>query len=263
MAEQQTLQWESGVISAPLPPMASLQEVSREERPFVALYRIYGPVFRLPQAGKEPLTVLAGTEANIFMARHEDEFFSTREHWEKFDATITQKQSSMTEARDGAANRKRRAESSRQWSRARILDQIPQTIALILNLTSGWPGSSVPAHASMRRLVAEQLGQLLLGFSPGDYLDDFIVYLNTAITNTLDSSMKSSGDLDSEAYQRASQRVREFSRKAYEAHLVHPQPTGRPDMIDDAIQEMQAYPEAYRKTMLEMVALGPMLAGID
>lgn len=264
MSEQQTLLWESGPGSAPLPPLADLQAVAREEQPLVALYRTYGPVFRLAQPGQEAQVILAGTEANMFMARHEDEFFSTREHWEQFDATITQKQgNSMRGARDGAANRKRRAESSRQWSRARILDQIPQTIELTLDLTKNWPGSSLPVHASMRRLVAEQLGQLLLGFSPGDYLDDFITYLNTALASTLKTGDSAGAGLDSTAYQRASQRVKEFSRKAYEAHLLHPQPTGKPDMIDDAIQEAEQYPEAYRKTILEMVALGPMLAGID
>src|SRR5579859_770045 len=263
MPEQQTLLWESGSGSAPLPPLVDPQTVAQEEQPLVALYRSYGPVFRLPQPGQEPEVILAGSEANIFMARHEDEFFTTGQHWEKFDATISQHKSTMTNARDGAANRKRRAESSRQWSRARILDQIPQTIDLTLDLTKGWPGSSVPVHASMRRLVAEQLGQLLLGYSPGDYLDDFITYLNTALASTLMRSDNTGDGLDSAAYQRASQRVKEFSRKAYEAHLLHPQPTGKPDMIDDAIQGAQDYPEAYRNTMLEMVALGPMLAGID
>jgi cytochrome P450 len=88
--------------------------------------------------------------------------------WEQFDAMISQNQSSMTQARDGEANRKRRAESSRQWSRARILDQIPQMIEITHECTQDWQnGSSIAVHASMRRLVAEQLGRLLVGISPG------------------------------------------------------------------------------------------------
>jgi cytochrome P450 len=229
----------------------------------VALYRTYGPVFRLPQPGKEPLTVLAGPEANVFMARHEDEFFSTREQWEQFDAMISQNRGGMTEARDGEANRKRRARSSREWSRARILDQIPRMIEITHQWTKDWhPGSSIAVHASMRRLVAEQLGQLLLGVSPGDYLDDFVTYLNTTIVNTLGGNKTADG-FDSPVYQRSVQRVNEFARLAYEAHLAHPQPNGKPDMIDDAIRETEPYPEPYRTSIREMVALGPMLAGID
>ena len=85
--------------------------VAHEEHPLVALYRTYGPVFRLPQLDKEPRIILAGPEANVFMARYEDEFFTTREHWKEFDATISQNRSSMAGARDGEANRKRHAAS--------------------------------------------------------------------------------------------------------------------------------------------------------
>ncbi len=264
MGEQHTLLWESGHSSAPLPPLVDVQDVAHEEHPLVALYRTYGPVFRLPQPEQAPRIILAGPEANVFMARHEDEFFTTREQWEQFDAMISQNQSRMAEARDSEANRKRRAKSSRHWSRARILDQIPQMIEITHAYTENWQdGSSIAVHASMRRLVAEQLGRLLLGISPGEYLDDFVTYLNTTIVNTLGVGSNTADRFDSPAYQRAVERVKEFGRKAYEAHLVHPQPNGKPDMIDDAIRETAQYPEPYRRAILEHVALGPMLAGID
>ncbi len=265
MTEQHTLLWESGPSAAPLPPLVDLSGVTQEEQPHVSLYRIYGPVFRLPQPGQEPRIILAGPEVNVFLARHEDEFFTTGEQWEQFDAMISQKPNSgMTEARDGEANRKRRAQSSRHWSRARILDQIPQMIEITRAWTQNWqPGSSIPVHASMRRLVSEQLGRLLLGVSPGEYLDDFVTYLNTTIVNTLRVGRKSDARFDSPAYQRAIERVNEFGRAAYEAHLLHPQPNGKPDMIDDAMRETAPYPEPSRRAILEHVALGPMLAGLD
>jgi len=265
MTEQQTLLWERGPSAAPLPPLVDSSGGTQEEQPHVSLYRIHGPVFRLPQPGQEPRIILAGPEINVFLARHEDEFFTTGEQWEQFDAMISQRPSSgMTEARDGEANRKRRAQSSRHWSRARILDQIPQMIEITREWTRDWqPGSNIAVHASMRRLVAEQLGRLLLGVSPGEYLDDFVTYLNTTIVNTLRVSDKSDARFDSPAYQRAVERVNEFGRLAYEVHLLHPQPNGTPDMIDEAMRETAQYPEPYRRAILEHVALGPMLAGID
>ncbi len=265
MTEQHTLLWESGPSSAPLPPLVDPSYVTPEEQPQVALYRTYGPVFRLPQPGQSPRIILAGPEINVFLARHEDEFFTTREQWEQFDAMISQNQSRMTEARDGEANRKRRAQSSRHWSRARILDQIPQMIEITRTWTQDWqPGSSIAVHASMRRLVAEQLGRLLLGVSPGEYLNDFVTYLNTTIVSTLGVGGDQPAEgLDSPAYRQAIERVNEFARLAYEAHLLHPRPNGKPDMIDDAIRGTEQYPEPYRRAILEHVALGPMLAGID
>jgi cytochrome P450 len=265
MTEQHTLLWEPGASAAPLPPLADYSRVTPEEQPMVALYRTYGPVFQLPRPGRAPQIILAGPEINVFMARHEDEFFTTGEQWAQFDAMISQQpRSGMTEARDGEANRRRRAQSSRQWSRARILDQIPQMVEITLESTQDWqPGSRIAVHTSMRRLVAEQLGRLLLGVSPGDYLDDFVTYLNTTIVNTLKVGNKNIDRFDSPEYQRAVQRVNEFGRTAYEAHLQHPEPNGKPDMIDDAMRDTAQYPEAYRRAILEHVALGPMLAGID
>ena len=265
MTEQHTLLWEPGSGAAPLPPLVDPSDVTQEEQPLVSLYRTYGPVFRLPRPGQAPRIILTGPEINVFIARHEDEFFTTGEQWEQFDAMISQSpKSGMTEVRDGEANRRRRAQSSRHWSRARILDQIPQMIEITHQWTRDWqPGSSIAVHASMRRLVAEQLGRLLLGVSPGEYLDDFVTYLNTTIVNTLKVGNQSGDRFDSPAYQRAVERVNEFGRLAYEAHLRHPQPNGTPDMIDDAMRETAQYPEAYRRAILEHVALGPMLAGID
>lgn len=265
MTEQHTLLWEPGASTAPLPPLVDLSSVALEEQPLVSLYRTYGPVFRLPRPGQVPWVILAGPEINVFMARHEDEFFTTGEQWEQFDAIISQQpRSGMTEARDGEANRKRRAQSSRQWSRARILDQIPQMVEITLESTQDWqPGSRIAVHASMRRLVAEQLGRLLLGVEPADYLDDFVTYLNTTIVNTLKVGNKGGAGFDSPTYQRAVERVNEFGRLAYGAHLRHPEPNGKPDMIDDAMRDTAQYPEAYRRAILEHVALGPMLAGID
>ncbi len=265
MTEQQTLLWERGPSAAPLPPLVDLSGVTPEEQPNVSLYRTYGPVFRLPQPEQAPRIILAGPEINVFLARYEDAFFTTGEQWEQFDAMISQQPSSgMTEARDGEANRKRRAQSSRHWSRARILDQIPQMIEITLAWTQSWqPGSSIAVHASMRRLIAEQLGRLLLGVSPGEYLDDFVIYLNTTIVNTLKVGSQSGAHFDAPAYQRAVERVNEFGRAAYEVHLLHPQPNGKPDIIDDVMRETAQYPEPYRRAILEHVALGPMLAGID
>src|SRR5260221_5359967 len=265
MTEQQTLLWERGPSAAPLPPLVDLSGVTQGEQPHVPLYHTYGPIFRLPQPEQEPRIILAGPEINVFLARFEDAFFTTGEQWEQFDAMISQQPSSrMAEARDGEANRKRRAQSSRHWSRARILDQIPQMIEITLAWTQSWqPGSSIAVHASMRRLIAEQLGRLLLGVSPGEYLDDFVIYLNTTIVNTLKVGSQSDARFDSPAYQRAVERVNEFGRLAYEAHLLHPQPNGTPDIIDDVMRETAQYPEPYRRAILEHVALGPMLAGSD
>src|SRR5262249_5924560 len=146
MVKQRTFTWEGGNSLAPLPPLVDPHDGPSQEHPLVHCYREYGPIFRLKRSGVELQTVLAGPEANVFMARHEDEFFTTAEQWQQFDTAISQQgETEMTAARDGEANRKRRAQSSRAWSRARILDQIPQLIRITAEcLQHVEPGENIP-----------------------------------------------------------------------------------------------------------------------
>jgi hypothetical protein len=90
MVEQHTHIWEPGPSSAPLPPLVDLPGFAHGEQPLFALYRTYGPVFRLPQPEQRSQIILAGPEINVFLARHEDAFFTTREQWEQFDTMISQ-----------------------------------------------------------------------------------------------------------------------------------------------------------------------------
>ena len=266
MNEQRTLLGEPGASDAPPPPLVDTLDMAQEEQPFATLFRAYGPVFQLRQPGQDPRIILAGPEINVFMARYEDKYFTTGEHWAQFDAMISQRQGGMAGARDGVANRQRRAQSSRQWSRARILDQVPRMISIILEHTQDWqPGSRIAVHACMRRIVAEQLGRLLLGVSPGQYLDAFVTYLNATLASTLGIGNTSDDHADAAVLQRAVERVNEFSRTAYEAHLAHPYPNGKPDMLDEAIDAMRdgELPEASRLAILRIVVLAPLLAGID
>src|SRR5260370_35102204 len=98
---------------------------------------------------------------------------------------------------------------------------MPQMMENPFESTQGWQhGSSVAVHASMRRLVAEQLGRLLVGFSPGEYLDDFVTYLNTAIVNTLAVANPTGERPDSATDQQAAERVTNLASLAKKAPLI-------------------------------------------
>src|SRR5260370_36568236 len=147
-------------------------------RLFVEQSRKLVPISRLLRPGKR-LTVLAGPEANAFMARYEEEFLTTRLPWEDFDSSLATVGSTRTsQSGDGEVNRQRRARSSRGYSRAQVINQLPRMIEITHEFTQTWlPGSSVAVLPSMQRLVAGQLGQLLVPHGQGGYLQDFITYL--------------------------------------------------------------------------------------
>lgn len=159
MQKEGTISWQAGVSDAPLPPLAdpSQPDIAASSRMFVACYQHYGPVFRLPRPGKM-LTVLAGPDANAFVARYGDQLFSTEAFWKDFKDAMD-----MHMERDGDANRQRRARVGRSYSRARVLDQLPRMIEITHEFTQDWqPGAKITALPSMQRIVAEQLGQLLV-----------------------------------------------------------------------------------------------------
>jgi len=183
MNKQETLTWQSGASDdTPPPPMVDLRDLVDRDQLFLKQYRKLGPVFRLPRPDKPPLTVLVGPQANVFVARYESGFFTTREHWEDFNTNIGG--SSFSDVRNGQANRQRRAQSSKSWSRARVLDQLPRMIEITRDCSNWQPGESFVVRPAMQRIVAEQLGRLLVGFGPGEYLQDFITYLDMLITTS-------------------------------------------------------------------------------
>src|SRR5262249_18100993 len=138
MNEQEALRWQSGSSDdTPLPPLVDPRDLVNRDRLFLGQYRKLGPVFRIPRPDKPPLVVLAGPQAIVFVARHESEFFTTREHWQDFDQNIG---STISEARDGPANRQRRAQTSRVWSRARVVDQLGPMIAITRDFSDWQPG---------------------------------------------------------------------------------------------------------------------------
>lgn len=265
MDNSETVLWQSGITDAPLPPLIDPRNLGKASRRFVTAYRQYGPIFRLPHSvhpGKF-LTVLAGPDANVFMARHEDDFFTTREHWQDFDASLTiSGNSKMTDARDGAENRQRRAQSSRSYSRGRILDQLPRLVEITREFSQWSVGQSIPVVSTMQRIVAEQLGQLLLHYSIGDYLPDFVTFLDTNIMNMLGAGQRDKEALLSPEYQSARIRVQELGYAILAAHQ-NSTLERKPDLMDDVLAEAARNPERYSQAQLEGAAFGPLLAGLD
>jgi cytochrome P450 len=260
MNEQETLSWKSGSTDdTPAPPIVDPRDLLNRDQLFLEQYRKLGPVYRIPRAEKQPLTVLVGPQANVFVDRYESEFFTTREHWQDFDEKIG---SSMAEARDGPANRRRRARTSKTMSRARVVDQLAPMIAITRDFGNWQPGDSIAVRPAMQRIVAEQLGRVLVGFGVGDYLQDCITYLDTLITTSFGEKRQWTPESRAE-FEHAKARTQELSRAILQAHIDHPMPTGKPDMIDEAVAAAAEDPDGSTRNDLEGLAIKVFLVGLD
>ncbi|GCE22729.1 hypothetical protein [Dictyobacter kobayashii] len=259
MTDQLAIEWKSGVTDAPLPPMVDPADLAGAKNVFVEQYRKLGPVFRLPQrSSRSPMTVMAGPEVNAFIARYEDEFFTTREQWQDFDQAMHIEGSSQEGfARDGQANKQRRVQMSRTYARTRVLDQLADMVDITVSQTRSWQsGASIAVLPAMQRIVSEQLGQLLVHFGPGEYLQDFITYLNTSIKGTFGADEQARQALSSPEFLRSKERVVELGRAVLEEHRRQPRLDRKPDMIDEALAAAAACPEQYPESVLERAGLG-------
>lgn len=202
--------WERGVTDAPLPPLADQQDIENAANLYLELYHKLGPIYRLARQDEKPLVVLAGAEANAFTSRYGDEFFVSAELWKEFNNAMGGMTGGMTTKRDGEENRKRRMKTGRDYSRVQVLDQLPCMLEITREYAQWQPGQSIEVLPVMQRIVAEQLGQLLINYSIGDYLEDFVMYLSTSIVTSFGGKKREI--LSSPRFQQARERVFELGR---------------------------------------------------
>jgi cytochrome P450 len=258
---RQQLDWSAGASDAPPPPM--LEELSLDEasRFFLRGYERLGPVYRLPFSSR-PLTVLAGTAANTFAARHGDRFFTTKEFWTQFDSAM--ERPDLNSVRDGEANKQQRGSKTRSFSRKRIVGQLPRLVEIADECTRDWtPGESVVVLPSMQRIVADQLGQLLARRSAGDYLPDLVRFLDTTVAASLSLGGGDSSALSQPEYLHAKDRIAELGRSIVEEHLRTPAADRETDLVDDVLAMAGERPERYSEAVLAHAALAPLLAGLQ
>ncbi|HEY1351165.1 MAG TPA: cytochrome P450 [Ktedonobacteraceae bacterium] len=267
MRKQETVSWQIEETNAPPPPLAEPQGLAEEEGQFfMQPYRQWGPIFRVPQDDGRTMTVLAGSEANVLVARHGHELLASREFWEDFGKALAgEKNMDIALQRDGEVNRKRRAKSSAHYSRAKVLDQIPLMVEMVHTYTQSWPqGERFPLLPVMQRIVAEQLGQLLVHHEVGEYLQDFVTFLDTAIENALRT--KNIQAFFDPAFLQARARTQELGRLILARRRAEPSDgaAGRkPDLLDHLLADAAQHPELYAEELLEQAGTGPFFAGID
>lgn len=263
MSKQEQVIWQLGETSAPLPPLADPQDVTGSASEMrLKLYRKLGPIFRLPQ-DDQVIAVLAGPEANVFFGRHGHECFVSGEFWEDFAKAMGQEQGfNMVNARDGEINRMRRAKSSVHYSRGRVLDQIPYMVEMVQEQMQTWPqGENFPMLPQMQRIVAEQLGQLLVGHEVGDYLQDFVLVLDTALANA--RQKKNPQAFADPAFLRAMGRTDELGSRVLAKRRTETTVDRKPDLLDRVFADAKEHPELFPEAQIARASVEPFFAGIN
>jgi cytochrome P450 len=253
-----------------LPLVGSLFEFAKDPaRFFVRCYREYGAVFRVKVLANT-YTCIAGAEAANFMGTREGkECLRSREAWmplvQEFGA------SKMLSATDGELHKELRGIMKRGFSKESIKGRYNE----MLGITNGtlerdWkPGALVPVVEAMQYLVVDQLGIVLTGNTPREYVKDIrttILY----ILNVLVTRQRPQFLMKMPEYKRAKARMFELGRKMVADYREQdaarggaPKPDEQKTLIDDVMEAHKANPELIPERDLIMLMTGPYVAGLD
>ncbi len=252
-ASLDTVPWARG-----LPLLGSVVPMFLDPVGFLlAEHRRLGPIFRL-RALHHRFTVLAGPEANALLSRTADRFLAAAPSWgafsREFDATH------VLPGVDGALHYKLRRVQQQAYSRSTIATRLPEAAKIARDVLATQRPGPVKLVPLCRRIVTEQLGALILGRGPGEYLDDIALVVRFAL-NARFTQQWPVQILGLPRYQRARKRFLEFGRAILDDHDASGGPG--PALLNDLRAAVAADPGFISDADRVMVALGPFIAGLD
>jgi len=261
---------ESATLKTPqrvrgIPVIGSALAMAKDPaRFFVDCYRKYGPVFRIQILGNT-YTVLAGAEAATFMGtRQGRDSLRSKEFWQGLvDEWGAQR--TLTGV-DGEMHQKLRTVMRHGYSRESVRGRYDELVAITDSVIArDWPvGSMVPVLQAMQYIVTEQLGAMLTGTSPREYVTDIrttILY----ILNVLVTRQRPRFYLRDPRYKRAKARVTELGRRMiaeYHAGKASRDPARR-NLVDDIMEAHERDPDLMPESDLILSLTGPFVAGLD
>lgn len=221
-------------------------------------YQEYGPIFKL-KAVNQSITMMAGLEANLFLAQHANELLSTKETWGSFIQSLNAE--TVLVALDGEPHAEVRKALARGYSPQMISKRFPKVVELTEEILLANCEKTISVVQFVQRLITEQIGLLLVNRAPGedfDHLSYFIrVTLNVTLLNMWPRIM-----LKHPKFKEAKRRIHALSDTIIAEHRAHPNPEF-PDLIDDIL-------ETYDKGLIRLspedlmfAVVGPFFAGMD
>ncbi|HET8882496.1 MAG TPA: cytochrome P450 [Solimonas sp.] len=231
---------------------------------FVDCYRRYGPVVRLSILGQK-YVLIAGVEAATFMGTREGkECLRSKEFWEglvaEYGATRT-----LT-GTDGEAHKQLRDVMRRGYSKESIKGRYNELIEITDRcFARDWKvGSKVPVVEGMQYMVVDQLGTILTGAAPLEYVKDIRTTI-LHILNILVTRQRPKFLLKRPVYKNAKARVFELGRQMIadsKARYATTQPDDR-NLIDDIMAAHIETPDVMPASDLIVSLTGPYVAGLD
>ena len=224
-------------------------------------YRRYGPIYRISALDRQ-ITVMAGIEANNFLAREGEQHFSSELLFGGFAEEMGTR--TFMVAMDGEPHRRLRKLMRRGFSKEAIGANMDQVVAEAVKEARSWErGQYVPVLRRMQEMVASQLGLITVGRRPGEDFDHLSRFLNTNMRATVLRSWPRFM-LNSRRYKESKARVEALADEVIDWHMANPPGEGRlADLVDDMLAARTEDGQPFDRNTLRVWAVGPFFAGID
>lgn len=248
-----------------LPLIGSTIPMARDPaRFFLDCYQHYGPAFRVNVFGNL-MTVIAGIEAaNFVSSREGKESLRSFEAWEPLDREFGTSKSLISA--DGELHARLRAVQKRGFSKEAIIGRYNTMLDITEKaIDRDWKvGSRVPVVEAMQYMVVDQLGTVLTGRAPHEYVKDIrttILYM----LNVLVTRQRPKFFLKFPEYKRAKARMMALGEQMvaeYKARTVEV-PDEYRTLVDDIMEAHRKDPELIPEGDLKVLMCGPYVAGLD
>ncbi len=224
-------------------------------------YRKLGPVFEISLLSKKWL-VLAGPEANSFLLREGKHYLHTNHvAWQGFA-----QQFGGTRALagiDGAEHLRLRRFMREGYSRRQLLKDLSQAVDVVDREMQEWSKTRpVSVFPSVQRMVVNQLGESMSGFSPQEYIDDILDFIH-ALEMVYMANLYPKFMAYTPKIRRARRRVEELFERVLAAHEPSLRVGEAPNLSDTLTEMRRSSPDFITDKNLFVDFMGPFLAGAD
>jgi cytochrome P450 len=247
------------------PIIGNVLELAKDPaRFFAGAYRDNGPVFRIKVFNKT-YTVIAGAEAASFMgSRQGRECLRSKEFWQGFLDEYGGSRTILGE--DGDSHKELREIMRRGYSRDAIKGRGNDLVAITDRVIArDWqPGASVPVVHALQYLVTDQLGTILTGNAPLEYVPD-IRTMTLYVLNVLVTKQRPKILLKNPRYKKARARVFELSDTMATAlrATAGSKPEDQRNLVEDLMDVHLNREGVLPAEDLTMALTGPYVAGLD
>lgn len=227
----------------------------------VEQYRKLGPVFEISIPGNK-LVVMAGPEANQFLL-HEGKDYLHTDHvaWQGFAQQFgsTRALAGM----DGPEHLRLRRLMRDGYSRRQLMKDLPQAAAIVETEMRRWPENRpVSVYPSVQRMVVNQLGTLMSGASPDEYVEDLTTFIH-ALQMVYMAGLYPKFLAHTPKVRRARRHIEALFERVLAAHEPSLRSGETPNLSDTLMEMRRSSPDFITDMGLFVDSMGPYLAGLD